>query len=196
MRWMFIYIIECSIWYSGSKLSDLMQFMSLFKRRMLFLGNASHRDSAFDPSIFCLLSYPQINFFHWLWNIRACGWGGTIILWKGWFVSASVHQVSFWQLMLYLWQALAHHDAIIPQHRDHCHHYRSNHPYLLLSSVYFLVSTSCKSLGDILNSQDTTPDPCVQNRISSPVSSYFFCIQRSLLLCASDECQSVSETTV
>ena len=35
-----------------------------------------------------------------------------------------------------------------------------------------------------------TPDLCELNRISSPISSYFFCIQQSLLLCASERCQS------
>ena len=72
---------------------------------------------------------------------------------------------------------------------------RSSHTYLLLSSVYFLVSTSYKSLGDIQNIRDTTPDLCEQNRISSQVSSYFFCIQRSLLLCASEKCQSATTKT-
>ena len=77
----------------------------------------------------------------------------------------------------------------------HCHCHRSSHTYLLLSSAYFLVSRSYRSLGDILNSRDTTPDLCVQNRISSQVSSYFFCIQQSLLLCALEKCQSATTKT-
>ena len=46
---------------------------------------------------------------------------------------------------------------------------------------------------DIQSIQKITPDPCARNRISSPVSSYIFCIQQSLLLCDSERCQNVTK---
>ena len=66
--------------------------------------------------------------------------------------------------------------------------------HLPLYNAYFLVSMLYKISYDIQRIRKITPNLCELNRISSPVSSYFFCIQQSLLLCASERCQNVTKT--